>query len=1010
MLNAHILQYLKKKRFHQAATAFANEAPLPDESQINSPTGFLWEWWSVFWDIYRARQKTPCSPEAKKYVELKRQQVMSMMFPNAMVRANGALYGPTYYQAGDKNMPEGHPGAPGRTGYAYANAQYRRVPGQPNWPRSGSHDNVAGYSPPYFHRQVGRPMHPHPGAPGMPKRGEDPSKMSGAKKETKSETTTKGKKGKKASAKDKGVSAKVSRNAAVSGRVNPPAQDYGVNAFKGPTFNRTPPEHYNAQMGTNWQTTPSFVGGYGAMATRPGTQKGQGGNSKVDGNQAKDSKSNAKAKTTRGRQGSYGAGAAKKQDNGQKGPEMTKMQHKTRSNTTYSNHEQQPAAPPKTTTSRNTGAKELVFHMANNTSGRGGRGGSTRKGSKRGRVPNRVAQNMNRGGYAEFEVNKRQKHVHPTPQTNGQTRGAQPQAIPRGGGYMPNPSTGVFYQGRPQHQQWLFHQQTNSHTGQHAASVTHHSMPHQGHPQHPSPMGQHPQGHPQHPSPHGHPQHPSPIGQGHPQHASPMGHPQHASPMGHPSAMAHHPQHASPMGTGVMGHPQHASPMGHPQHASPMGHPQHASPMGHPQHASPMGHPQHASPMGHPQHGSQMGHPSHPSPAGVRGPGTPGNVMTPTGTPGGSESFLRSSADQPFNNFTNAQAPSEETSDPSGMLSDFSEILAGAEQQEGAQLPYDIKLLCDVGSHKDKVLTSCFDKTATKLLTAGRERVIYVWNVPSSLSNATMQGAPMQTLKGHNQDFISELKSAISQSGRSIVASASMDFSIRIWDIGGDSRARVLHLRREAEVNYPTSIDFHPTMTQTLVSAHASGHLRFWNLANSAQVCELEDVAKNIVSFQPKTGTFIACGFNNQVNVVNNDSKEIVFTLSGHEKIIVAITWNRAGDRLCSVSADSVRIWDIKAQRSGRKLKPIATFNGNGLSAAVFHPKYEQTVIIGSFKELTIWNYSSNKKKRKEGMHTSTISSLSTVIKSETNDGRGEATYLLASTCTDKTVKLWTLT
>lgn len=37
---------------------------------IDSPEGFLYEWWSLFWDIYNARNSKPSSNEARLYTEV----------------------------------------------------------------------------------------------------------------------------------------------------------------------------------------------------------------------------------------------------------------------------------------------------------------------------------------------------------------------------------------------------------------------------------------------------------------------------------------------------------------------------------------------------------------------------------------------------------------------------------------------------------------------------------------------------------------------------------------------------------------------------------------------------------------------------------------------------------------------------------------------------------------------------------------------------------------------------
>jgi hypothetical protein len=46
-----------------------NDAQLPDaEVPVQAPEGFLYEWWTVFWDIYSAKLNRPGTMEAQRYV------------------------------------------------------------------------------------------------------------------------------------------------------------------------------------------------------------------------------------------------------------------------------------------------------------------------------------------------------------------------------------------------------------------------------------------------------------------------------------------------------------------------------------------------------------------------------------------------------------------------------------------------------------------------------------------------------------------------------------------------------------------------------------------------------------------------------------------------------------------------------------------------------------------------------------------------------------------------------
>ncbi|CAH2059758.1 unnamed protein product [Thlaspi arvense] len=71
MLDVYIYDYLVKKKLHNTAKSFMTEGKVsPDPVAIDAPGGFLFEWWSVFWDIFIARTNEKHSEAAAAYIEV----------------------------------------------------------------------------------------------------------------------------------------------------------------------------------------------------------------------------------------------------------------------------------------------------------------------------------------------------------------------------------------------------------------------------------------------------------------------------------------------------------------------------------------------------------------------------------------------------------------------------------------------------------------------------------------------------------------------------------------------------------------------------------------------------------------------------------------------------------------------------------------------------------------------------------------------------------------------------
>ena len=68
----YMYDYLLKRGWHGAARAFAHDAKLAPDFYvpIDAPEGFLFEWWTVFWDIFDANHSKNGSKQATIYLDV----------------------------------------------------------------------------------------------------------------------------------------------------------------------------------------------------------------------------------------------------------------------------------------------------------------------------------------------------------------------------------------------------------------------------------------------------------------------------------------------------------------------------------------------------------------------------------------------------------------------------------------------------------------------------------------------------------------------------------------------------------------------------------------------------------------------------------------------------------------------------------------------------------------------------------------------------------------------------
>ncbi|XP_057437045.1 transcriptional corepressor LEUNIG_HOMOLOG-like isoform X3 [Lotus japonicus] len=104
MLDVYIHDYFVKRKLHNAAKAFMTEGKVStDPVAIDAPGGFLYEWWSVFWDIFISRTNEKHSEAAASYIEqtqqIKAREQLQMQQLQLMQQRNAQL------QRRDPNHP-----------------------------------------------------------------------------------------------------------------------------------------------------------------------------------------------------------------------------------------------------------------------------------------------------------------------------------------------------------------------------------------------------------------------------------------------------------------------------------------------------------------------------------------------------------------------------------------------------------------------------------------------------------------------------------------------------------------------------------------------------------------------------------------------------------------------------------------------------------------------------------------------------------------------------------------
>ncbi|CAL0300903.1 unnamed protein product [Lupinus luteus] len=279
-------------------------------------------------------------------------------------------------------------------------------------------------------------------------------------------------------------------------------------------------------------------------------------------------------------------------------------------------------------------------------------------------------------------------------------------------------------------------------------------------------------------------------------------------------------------------------------------------------------------------------------------------------------------------------------------------------------------------SSKSKVLSSHFSSDGKILASAGHEKKVFIWNM-ETFDCAT-------TAEAHSL-LITDVRF---RNGSTIFATSSFDRSVRLWDAARPTRSL---LKLDGHAEQVMSLDFHPRKVDLLCSSDSNDVIRLWNVKQGACMHVTKGGSKQ-VRFQPDFGKLLATATGNDIKIVDVEADRMLCNLNGHAKDVISICWDRSGNYIASVSEDSARIWSS----DGKCINELHS-TGNKFQSCIFHPAYENLLVIGGYQSLELWSPTEGNKTWAVAAHKGLIAGLA-------ESPHGE---LIASASHDCCVKLW---
>jgi WD40 repeat protein/tRNA A-37 threonylcarbamoyl transferase component Bud32 len=239
----------------------------------------------------------------------------------------------------------------------------------------------------------------------------------------------------------------------------------------------------------------------------------------------------------------------------------------------------------------------------------------------------------------------------------------------------------------------------------------------------------------------------------------------------------------------------------------------------------------------------------------------------------------------------------------------------------------------------------CFDRSGTRLATAGAEGIVKVWNV--------VEGRMTHLIRAH-RDWAAGV--AFSSDGRRL-ATSGQDGIVRIWDIGpdGGEGGRELHVLTGHD-GPVFGVSFSPD-GRRVASAGSDGTVRVWEPA--------------------------AAGSGS------------IAVLRGHEGEVMALAFHPDGRRIASGGADRrVRIWDSS---DGRELASFRADTAQRINAVAYSPDGTRLAVGSHDRSVAIWDALSPRRLIDYPGHSGPVLYV----------GFSPGGEILASASQDATIKLW---
>lgn len=214
--------------------------------------------------------------------------------------------------------------------------------------------------------------------------------------------------------------------------------------------------------------------------------------------------------------------------------------------------------------------------------------------------------------------------------------------------------------------------------------------------------------------------------------------------------------------------------------------------------------------------------------------------------------------------------------------------------------------------HKYSVRSVAFNPQGSSLATASNDGTARLWDSSLGLCQRILQDHQhSERSMAFGSDGSVSVRSVAFGPDGSVLATASSDRTVRLWDVSAGTCQRILQGHHDVVL----CVAFNPDGS-SLATGSSDRTVRIWDIHTGAcqRILDGHQDQVNAVAFSPK-GTFLATASNDQTaRIWDAPSGQLLLTLRGHTAGVRSVAFHPSGTRLVTASADgTIRIWSTSA-------------------------------------------------------------------------------------------------